>query len=278
MANGVLLSSTRKVIEVIDTDYDILRAYRDLLVVMGVNSFEHTIKLNSTGNKEGDRVTVKDRYGTASQYPITVVYGAGNIDNLNRYAISTNYGSLDFVWNNGQWWLEEPILAPSGEYAMNADQTAPSATTTDIYFEVNDTQTENSDVDLVSNGTGFSIFKANTNGWYEVDLTTSFKNTAVAPHEVYVCINRDTGSGFNGLPIRSNRMRLGPSGGSDEKPLTLKTNVYLYAGWRIKAAWWTDDSGVVMKQYNSPDTGISDVPSARMIIRKYSEANEQSGN
>lgn len=66
------------------------------------SSAARTINLPSSP-RIGQKHTIKDNAGLAATNNITIVPAAGNIDGATSYIISTNYGSVDLVYNGSQW-------------------------------------------------------------------------------------------------------------------------------------------------------------------------------
>lgn len=76
----------------LSTDYDILVD----------SSVARTINLEATP-ATGQAYFIKDNVGSAATNNITIVPNAGNIDGAANYKITTNYGSVELIYNGTMW-------------------------------------------------------------------------------------------------------------------------------------------------------------------------------
>jgi len=92
--------------------------YPDYIILCNFTA-AHTITLPAP--TVGRTLIIKDGYGTAATYNITVArYGSENIDGYaSNYTISANYGSLELISDGTNWFIKEYIVSPTPTYSQN---------------------------------------------------------------------------------------------------------------------------------------------------------------
>ncbi len=262
---GQAPSQKKRVLEVNDADYLIPGGYRDTLVLLTNLSASRRIDLPTVGNKDGDVVVVKDRSALAQNYPIVVAYGLGDIDDSIEYFVSTAYGSLEFIYNNGQWWVREDLRQPDGLYLSSQNQSLTAAnTSTDITF--NNVQFPHGLLEFNNN----KEFKAKVKGTYRFTLKVSITDASRLANTVYLCFQRNTGSGYNGVVRASERVHLPARTINEFESAILIHDIDLEAGWSVKAVFGATSTLVSLVNTPSPFTGISEIPSAKLSIARVS--------